>query len=86
MFPFYFSYAKVQDDEPFEIHSGTDSSESGSDSDSESDDSENERERKLFQLQEQLRQVQEQMKVSIFYFIIYISYIQKILIPPSSLV
>lgn len=58
-------YAKVPEDEPFEIHPATDSEESDSESESETDDSEDERERKLVQLQEQLRQVQEQMKVSL---------------------
>jgi len=60
---FEMRYAKVPEDEPFEIHVGTDSSESGSESESESDDSEDERERKLLQLQDQLKQVQDQMKV-----------------------
>merc|ERR1739838_572953 len=60
---FEMRYAKVPEDEPFEIHQGTDSSESGSESESESDDSEDERERKLLQLQDQLKQVQDQMKV-----------------------
>merc|ERR1712106_1271688 len=60
---FEMRYAKVPEDEPFEIHVGTDSSESGSESESESDDSEDERERKLLQLQDQLKQVQDQMKL-----------------------
>merc|ERR1739838_337548 len=60
---FEMRYAKVPEDEPFEIHQGTDSSESGSESESESDDSEDERERKLLQLQDQLKQVQDQMKL-----------------------
>jgi len=60
---FEMRYAKVPEDEPFEIHQGTDSSESGSESESETDDSEDERERKLLQLQDQLKQVQDQMKL-----------------------
>lgn len=60
---FEMRYAKVPEDEPFEIHPATDSEESDSESESETDDSEDERERKLVQLQEQLRQVQEQMKL-----------------------
>lgn len=56
-------YAKVPEDEPFEIHPATDSEESDSESESETDDSEDERQRKLMQLQEQLREVQEQIKV-----------------------
>ncbi|XP_066955617.1 bromodomain testis-specific protein-like isoform X4 [Macrobrachium rosenbergii] len=60
---FEMRYAKVPEDEPFEIHPATDSDESASESESETDDSEDERERKLVQLQEQLRQVQEQMKL-----------------------
>merc|ERR1712179_751549 len=60
---FEMRYAKVPEDEPFEIQQGTDSSESGSESESETDDSEDERERKLLQLQDQLKQVQDQMKL-----------------------
>nr|XP_027211850.1 bromodomain-containing protein 3-like isoform X1 [Penaeus vannamei] len=60
---FEMRYAKVPEDEPFEIQPATDSEESESESESETDDSEDERERKLVQLQEQLRQVQEQMKL-----------------------
>ncbi|KAK7072786.1 Bromodomain-containing protein 4, partial [Halocaridina rubra] len=60
---FEMRYAKVPEDEPFEIHPATDSEDSASESESETDDSEDERERKLVQLQEQLRQVQEQMKL-----------------------
>ena len=72
IFFFFFlnRYAKVPEDEPFEIHPATDSEESDSESESETDDSEDERERKLVQLQEQLKQVQEQMKVSaLLYFL-----------------
>lgn len=66
-------YAKVPEDEPFEIQPATDSEESESESESETDDSEDERERKLVQLQEQLRQVQEQMKVSLLSMIFFLS-------------
>lgn len=59
----FIRYAKVPEDEPFEIHPATDSEESDSESESETDDSEDERQRKLMQLQEQLREVQEQIKV-----------------------
>merc|ERR1712179_185454 len=47
---FEMRYAKVPEDEPFEIQQGTDYSE-------------DERERKLLQLQDQLKQVQDQMKL-----------------------
>merc|ERR1719495_1112987 len=56
---FEMRYAKVPEEDPFEIHNASDSSESGSESESETDDSEDERERKLLQLQDQLKQVQE---------------------------
>lgn len=62
-FYWFHRYAKVPEDEPFEIHPATDSEESDSESESETDDSEDERQRKLMQLQEQLREVQEQIKV-----------------------
>jgi len=60
---FEMRYAKVPEEDPFEIHNASDSSESGSESESETDDSEDERERKLLQLQDQLKQVQDQMKL-----------------------